>query len=378
MKDSARLRRAALPPALLALAAWTWALATWAPPLTPSADPSPGLAAPSDERPALSVDARPVESVTTRPPAPIESVTARPVTLVDVDLRVAALRGLEVAARLAEGESAAFNATGGSAETSLPLAMRHAAASSGTLRPFGGLAIAATERPDWPERAAASIDACRDAGARAILLPRSVGLGVRREVGGLLPLDHESLDVLFERAFASDLVVIVEGPPPPSHFAPLAGNPHRAYLEAHPEEHRLGERPDGGPWPTHAALLEALGRRLERSPGPTLLLVGPGTIPLDVLRDWLAALPELRVSIDPRAPDTVPLLTEHVGRIAVGSGATVTPEGVRLRGQIAVEPALDALTLEHAALRAALEGLPEEAAAAARLGTAERLFGPPR
>ncbi len=371
MKDSARLRRAALPPALLALAAWTWALATWAPSLPPEAHDDQGLSTPSDEHPALS---------TVPPPtaAPVESVTARPVTLVDVDLRVAALRGLEVAARLAEGETAAFNATGGSAETSLPLAMRHAAASAGTLRPFGGLAIAATERPDWPERAAASLDACRDAGARAIFIPRSVGLGVRREVGGLLPLDHESLDVLFERAFASDLVVIVEGPPPPSHFAPLAGNADHAYLEAHPEEHRHGERPDGGAWPTHAALLEALGRRLERSPGPTLLLVGPGTIPLDVLRDWLAALPELRVSIDPRAPDTVPLLTEHVGRIAVGSGATVTPEGVRLRGQVAVEPTLDALTREHAALRAALEGLPEEAAAAARLGTAERLFGPPR
>lgn len=372
MQDDS-LRRVAWVPALLALGVWAYSLAF---PSTP-APVAPTESETTNVETRVEVDEDDVIEPTIEPPA-VTAVAARPIELVDVDLRVAALRGLEVAERLAEASSAAFNAAGGAPETSLPLAMQHATASANTLRPFCGVAIAVTERPDWVERARASIEACRDAGAKAIFLPRTVGLGVRREVGGLLSIDHESLDVLFEGTFASGLVVVIEGPPPPSRFAPLAGNPDRALLSARPEEHFHGARPDRGRWPTHAELLDALDTRLARTAGPTLLLVAPGAIPIARLREWLSRQPDLRVAIDPRDPETVPLLTEHVGRVLVGSGLAITPDGVRPRDAIEPDPALDVLVREHAELRRALEPLPDEARDAARRGAADRLFGPAR
>jgi hypothetical protein len=370
MQDDS-LRRAAWVPALFALGAWAYSLAVPSTPPSPAAtvvdEPTPEPAEPVVE-PAPSIE----------PTRVVTSVPARPIELVDVDLRVAALRGLEVAERLAESSSAGFNAAGGAPETSLPLAMQHASASRNTLRPYCGVAIAATERPDWVERARAAVDACREAGASAIFVPRTVGLGVRREVGGLLSIDHESLDLLFEGAFASGLVVVIEGPPPPSRFAPLAGNPDRALLRARPEEHFHGARPDRGAWPTHAQLLDALEARLARTPGPTLVLAAPGAIPVERLRSWLARHADLRVAIDPRAPETVPLLTEHAGRVLVGSGAAVTPDGVRLRDALEPVAALDALVQEHSALREALAALPDDASRAARRDAADALFGPAR
>lgn len=373
MQDDS-LRRAAWLPALFALGVWAYSLAVPSTPV-PAATETATETAREPAREPTPPDAAPPSIEPTRV---VTSVAARPIELVDVDLRVAALRGLEVAERLAEGASAGFNAAGGAPETSLPLAMQHASASRNTLRPYCGVAIAATERPDWVERARASVEACRDAGASAIFVPRTVGLGVRREVGGLLPIDHESLDLLFEGAFASGLVVVIEGPPPPSRFAPLAGNPDRALLQARPEEHFHGARPDRGTWPTHAQLLDALEARLARTPGPTLVLVAPGAIPVERLRSWLARHPDLRVAIDPRAPETVPLLTEHVGRVLVGSGAAVLPDGVRTRDALEPVAELDVLTQELGAIREALAVLPEEASRAARHEAADALFGAAR
>lgn len=370
MQDDS-LRRAAWLPALFALGVWAYSLAV---PSTPPPPPPAVVEEPTTEPAEPEVEAAP----SIEPARVVTSVPARPIELVDVDLRVAALRGLEVAERLSESSSAGFNAAGGAPETSLPLAMQHANASRNTLRPYCGVAIAATERPDWVERARAAVDACREAGASAIFVPRTVGLGVRREVGGLLAIDHESLDLLFEGAFASGLVVVIEGPPPPSRFAPLAGNPDRALLQARPEEHFQGARPDRGTWPTHAQLLDALEARLARTPGPTLVLAAPGAIPVDRLRSWLARHADLRVAIDPRAPETVPLLTEHVGRVLLGSGVAVTPEGVRLRDALEPVAELDALAQEHAALREAVAGLPEDASRAARHEAADALFGAAR
>ncbi|MCB9632384.1 MAG: hypothetical protein H6721_09680 [Sandaracinus sp.] len=354
-------------PLFLALGVWGWALA------------NPPAEAPAPE-PAPEPTPAPEPEVVEPPPPPplILGVDAQPITLLDVDLRVAPLRGLEVAQVLAGEEAAAFNAAGGAPATSLPLATGHAEASHGALRPFCGVAVAATERPDWPERARVALEACRDSGARAVFVPRTVGLGVRREAGGLLSLAHESLDTLFDTAFASELVVVIEGPPPPSHFAPLQGNPDRAFLEAFPSDHFHGARTDGDAWPTHDAILAALESRVRRSGGPTLLLVAPGSIPSERLAGWLNELPGLHVAIDPRDEGAVALLTEHVGRVMLGSGAVVTPGGVRRRGSTEVEPGLEALAAEHAAIRAALEDLPPEASEAARTGAADTLLGPAR
>jgi len=74
----------------------------------------------------------------------------------------------------------------------------------------------------------------------------------------------------------------------------------------------------------------------------------------------------------------VPLLTEHVGRVLLGSGVAVTPEGVRLRDALEPVAELDALAQEHAALREAVAGLPEDASRAARHEAADALFGAAR
>ncbi|MCB9603926.1 MAG: hypothetical protein H6720_26705 [Sandaracinus sp.] len=164
-------------PLFLALGVWGWALAH-----PPAEAPAPE---PTPERAELVEPTSSPEPEVLEPPSPrpsIVGVDPQPITFVDVDLRVAPLRGLEVAQVLAGEAAAAFNAAGGAPATSLPLATGHAEASHGALRPFCGVAVAATERPDWPSaRASRSRLAATPGHARSSSRARSgSGCGARQ------------------------------------------------------------------------------------------------------------------------------------------------------------------------------------------------------
>lgn len=105
------------------------------------------------------------------------------------------------------------------------------------------------------------------AGARGLKVWKTLGMSVRDRTGALVALDDSELAPLWSAAEELQIPVLIHVADPVAFFQPLDRRNERwDELRRHPEWHR----PPGVP-PSHAALLAAFGRVLERHRGTTFV-----------------------------------------------------------------------------------------------------------
>lgn len=174
------------------------------------------------------------------------------------------------------------------------------------------------------EELGAAVRRARAAGAVGVKVWKHLGLSLVDADGQLLSMLDRRLDGLWRAAAEESMPVVIHIGDPPAFFAPLdERNPRLAELRAHPE-FWFGD----GSFPRldrlHADFLELVGRY------PETIFVGAHFgcfLPFDVLREALAAHPNLHVDTSARVADlggrerelAGAIVLEHRSRILFGT-----------------------------------------------------------
>jgi predicted TIM-barrel fold metal-dependent hydrolase len=174
----------------------------------------------------------------------------------------------------------ALNASGGTPDRGLDASVQAAARTSGRLRPYCNVAFSDVEAPEFEARVSRALDRCKQMGAVGLKIGKGLGLGVELSDGSLLRVDDPRLDVLFERAAAHDLPILIHTGDPQAFFEPATPDNERyAELEAHPNWGFHGTRANGQPWPSWEELFEQYRRRVLRHPSATFVGAHFGNAP---------------------------------------------------------------------------------------------------
>ena len=170
------------------------------------------------------------------------------------------------------------------------------------------------------------------AGARGLKIWKTLGMSVRDRTGALVAIDDSRLAPLWRAAEELRVPVLIHVADPVAFFQPLDRRNERFdELRRHPEWHR----PPGAS-PSHAALVAAFGRVLERHPGTTFVAAHLAALAhdLDRLSSLLDRHRNLHVDISAsinelgRRPATARRFFEgHSDRIVFGSDLPPSVQG---------------------------------------------------
>lgn len=170
------------------------------------------------------------------------------------------------------GIDVAVNASGGMLGQGLEESRALAASTHGRLLYYCNLDFQNVDSPDWPARAIRMVDDCRRLGGNGLKIFKALGLGYETSDGQLLAVDDPRLDLLFERAGALNLPVLIHSGDPVAFFRPATRDNERfEELEAHPRWSFYGERSPGHVWPSWDEVFEQYERRVARHPHTTFI-----------------------------------------------------------------------------------------------------------
>jgi predicted TIM-barrel fold metal-dependent hydrolase len=158
-------------------------------------------------------------------------------------------------------------------------------------------------RSDFARRTAARLAEAKRRGVVGLKLFKDLGLGVRNADGSLVAVDDPRWDPIWDAAGGLGLPVIMHVGDPLAFFEPIdAKNERWEELRRHPDWSFHGLDPRGRPWPTHAELLAAFQRVVERHPNTNFIAAHLGNLPEDLaaLGAWLDRAPNLAVDLSSR------------------------------------------------------------------------------
>ncbi len=207
-------------------------------------------------------------SRTSAPAAP-----ALPYPKIDVHTHVSASHAAQAVNLFREnGIDVAVNASGGLLGQGLATSRDLAASTGGRLLYYCNVDFAEADAADWPQRAIQMVDDCKRLGARGVKIFKALGLGYRTSDGNLLAVDDPRLDILFERAGALGLPVLIHSGDPVAFFTPPTRENERfEELQAQPGWSFFGESAPGRPWPSWDELFAQYERRVARHPHTTFI-----------------------------------------------------------------------------------------------------------
>lgn len=213
--------------------------------------------------------------------------------------------------------------------------------SGGRVVTFAGVDWELLQQSDFGERMADDLERAVLQGARGLKISKALGLAVPSPDGGLLAIDDERLDPLFERAGKLGVPVAIHVADPVAFWEPLTEQNER-YEE-------LSRNPSwsyfGAPVPSHAELLAQARRRYARHPSTTFVSLHVAGNPEDLgyVSRLMRELPNLYVDIAARVPelgrhppdDVRAFFTDHQDRVLFGTDLGVGPSGVMLGAPLA-------------------------------------------
>lgn len=209
-------------------------------------------------------------TIEAKPPA---KPTPERIAKIDVHLHVhpdAAQAALEILSE--NGIAVGLNASGGEPGMGLETSIQLAQQSRGRLLPLCNLNFARLTAPSWPDYARATLERCKQLGAKGLKVSKYLGLGLTDREDRLVPVDDVRLDVVFETAGRLGLPVLIHSGDPKAFFQPnTPQNERYEELRVHPGWSFYGEGPGGVPWPRWETLLDQLEARIARHPGTTFV-----------------------------------------------------------------------------------------------------------
>jgi predicted TIM-barrel fold metal-dependent hydrolase len=158
-------------------------------------------------------------------------------------------------------------------------------------------------RPDFARRTVRRLAEAQRRGVVGLKVFKDLGLGVRNADGSLVAVDDPRWDPLWKAAGELGLPVILHVGDPLAFFEPIdAQNERWEELMRHPDWSYHAVDPRGRPWPTHAELLAAFQRVVERNPSTTFIAAHLGNLPEDLaaVGAWLDRAPNLMVELSSR------------------------------------------------------------------------------
>lgn len=170
----------------------------------------------------------------------------------------------------------------------------------------------------WPKRCAGEIARLHKLGIAGVKVWKDLGLGVTDAAGGLVMLDDERLNPIWEKMVELRLILIAHVADPANFWLPLdESNPSYESLKRRPQWHF------GKPGlPTREQLFEARDNLHRRFPDLTIVNCHCGGYAesLAQLCTWMDQMPNFHASLNPHHvrqddPSVAVLLSKHGGRI---------------------------------------------------------------
>jgi len=156
----------------------------------------------------------------------------------------------------------------------------------------------ACHRPGFAERTAQALAEAKEEGASGLKVFKSLGLQYRNPDGSLVEVDDPRWDPIWEACGKLGLPVLIHTADPVAFFEPVDRfNERWEELRRRPEWCFAGEE-----FPTHAELMAAFLRVVERHPQTIFIGAHVGNYPenLEEVGRWLDAYPNLLVEISAR------------------------------------------------------------------------------
>lgn len=229
----------------------------------------------------------------------------------------------------------------------------HATYGTGVRHGLCNVPLAGVGRDEFSDRLREALDGCGE--AKGIFLPRTLGLGIRRDDRTLLQLDDDALDPIF--ALGKPVVIESGGP--------------AAWFEG--EGPFTGEAEPGTDWPTRTELSETLARRAQRHPELSIVLVDWGYLDQAGLQAWVSAAHRYVITSGAAPEGADAVMRAHPDRFLFGTGLTLTPDAAR-RGPEGV-PIANAEEAWTAALAELEPLLDEESRAQVLRANAQQVLG---
>jgi predicted TIM-barrel fold metal-dependent hydrolase len=265
-----------------------------------------------------------------------------PIPKIDVHVHVhpdAAHTALEVLRE--NGILIGLNASGGEPQEGLETSIELAQRSGGRLLPYCNLTYSRVTMPGFADYARATLERCKQLGAKGLKVAKYVGLGLMDSTGELIPVDDPRLDVVFEVAGSLGLPVLIHSGDPKAFFQPnTPQNERHEELRVHPGWSFSGKGPGGRPYPSWEAVLAQFEARVARHPGTTFIGAhfGNAAEEPDRVARMLSSYPNLSIDTAARVPEFGRHPAERMrnffvqfqDRVLFGSDLGVQPGGLTL------------------------------------------------
>ena len=240
---------------------------------------------------------------------------------------------------------AMINLSGGSSSRSMAQARELSRLSGGKIIPFYMPDWGRFGEPDFGVVEAVRLErAVREYGYGGVKISKHLGLGLRDEAGGFIPVDHPSLDPIWEKAGTLGIPVAIHVGDPKAFFEPL-----------HPENERWEELRVHPSWsfadiqfPRRDELLSARNRVLERHPRTTFICVHFANNPEDpdTVASWMERYPNMVLDTSARvgefgrhsAEKMHAFFVKYQGRIIFGTDIGISARGLMLGSNGAIPP----------------------------------------
>lgn len=190
-------------------------------------------------------------------------------------------------------------------------------------------------RPEFARRIAAQLAEAKQAGASGLKIFKEFGLTLKNPDGSLVKIDDPRWDPIWQACGELGLPVLIHTADPLAFFRPIdATNERWEELSRHPDWSFSGPQ-----FPTHAELLAALLRVVERHPRTTFIAAHMANSGEDLatLANWLDKYPNLYVDLAARIaelgrqPVTArKFLLRYSDRVLFGSDGPRDPQRMRL------------------------------------------------